>query len=155
MNAGVFYGNVYDLAPVVMAFFAECRCSEFDVEIDLKRVFDELNQLKTGPDSALIVLVNEAGAPCGYMGVLTFTSPIGHERIANEHYWYVKPDCRKLSSLKMLAEAQKWAKGKGCTHFISTASRMASDMHDDVCSLYENLGMKKFETSYIINLKEV
>ena len=91
----------------------------------------------------------------GVMGIVIFKSPIGTEMMATEHFLYVLGRHRGLGSIKLIRYAKKWAKEKGCSHIIFNASKMASDLHDNVCKLYERLGMKHFETVYIQDIREV
>ena len=51
--------------------------------------------------------------------------------------------------MRLFRTAKKWAADNGCQYFMANASNLASDLHDKVCSIYEGIGMKKFETSYI------
>jgi GNAT superfamily N-acetyltransferase len=86
------------------------------------------------------------------LGVRCFVNPLGDELIAEEHFWYIRPRWRGISSIRMLKEAERWAKEKGCACLILSASRMAGNVFDGVCRLYERMGGLEFEKSYIIKL---
>jgi len=88
--------------------------------------------------------------PFGYMGLTIFKNPLGTELFANEHYWYIVPEKRRGSGgVRLMMAAQEWAVSKGCEYLLMTASKLASDLHDNVCRLYEKAGFSHFETTYI------
>lgn len=100
--------------------------------------------------STLFVLFDEQENIVGVLGLFVVKSSIGHELMANEHYWYVLKDHRKgRLAIGLINKAREWAKEKLCTHFLMNASMMISEDHDQVCELYQRIGMKKFETTYI------
>ena len=99
----------------------------------------------------MLILKDESNA-VGILGIQIFKNPLGHELMANEHYWYVMKDYRGLSGIRLLKTGFKWAKDQGCTHFICNASNLASELHDGVCKLYKKMGMKHFETTYIMEV---
>lgn len=110
----------------------------------------DLQRYIENPFIATVLLLVKEDKVVGYMGLAIFKSPLSNQVIANEHYWYVLPEFRKAKlTLKMFDEAKKWAKDKGCSHLLMNASNLASSLHDKICRLYERLGLKKFETSYI------
>jgi len=90
--------------------------------------------------------------PVGFIGVTMFQSPISVDRMATEHLWYVIPVYRGWGGIRLIKVAKAWARSQGCSHFIGNASMLASDLHDQVCELYEAMKMKKFETVYICPL---
>lgn len=141
----IFNGNVELLRPVAESWRYESNPEAFGLTGDIDCFLKDLKKLIDGPNSDLLVMDNLGG----FMGLTIFTSPLGCERIANEHYWYVLPEYRGVSSLRFLRAANRWAKAKGCSHIIMNASCLASDLHDRVCRLYEHFGMKKFETEYM------
>jgi len=106
--------------------------------------------LKAGDQTVFVMIKDEK--PVGLIGVQLLNNPIGMGIMANEHLWYVSKVCRGIGSVRFLKHAMAWAKEKGCSHFMATASMLASDLHDSVCDLYESIGMKKFETTYISRL---
>jgi hypothetical protein len=75
-------------------------------------------------------------------------SPLGLQKIANEHYWFVSE--RHLGhGLTLLREAERFARDQGCSHFILNASIMASGDHEKVERICEILEFKPFEKSFI------
>lgn len=110
----------------------------------------DLDRLANSPTTALLVLVK--GGPVGYIGIEFWPSPLGPERMACEKYWYVIPEARGRDGIRLIRTAMAYAAEAGATHMMFTASRLAGDMHDRVCRLYEAMKMKPFETTYIASL---
>jgi len=111
---------------------------------------EELDKLVSDPDSDVIVLIDSE-----IVGMLALTIqkyPISNEIVASERAWFVKAEKRGVGSIRLIREAEMWAKEKGCTHFLMYASNLASGLHDKVCRLYQRLGMKLFETSFVKEL---
>lgn len=136
-----------NLLPVVESWRRSCR-NDFGFNLDTETFVKDLIRLIEGETSDLFVLEDIFGI-YGFMGLDMFDSPIGQQRVANEHYWYVIPEKRGISALRFMPLAQKWAKEKGCSHLIMNASNLASDLHDKVCKIYGRFGFEKFETSFI------
>jgi len=143
-----FQGDVSVLRPIAVAWSKEANCDAMGLDFDMEAHLKDLQELVDNPDSELFVLEDE-NSPVGYIGITKFKSPLGKQFIANEHYYYVLPEKRGVSSVSLLRAVEQWAKLKGCSHILMNASYLASDLHDKVCRLYESLGMKKFESTYI------
>lgn len=146
MNVTLHTGAVEILRPIAEQWLAEARPESFGLTIDIERHMQDLQQL--ADDGGLLVLRTN-DQPLGYMGMTAFLSPIGPDRIANEHYLYIHPDHRGRGVLLLLEFARAWARANECTHLMFNASRLASELHDGVCRLYERLGMNHFETVYL------
>ena len=142
-----YKGNASGLESIASCWFEECNGETVGVNVSKQIFLESLQELIDGDTDELLVLEDEE--PIGLLGLTTFKSPLGNQIVANEHYWYVVPHRRGLASLRLIKEAEKWARERGCSHLIMSASNLASDLHDSVCSIYERLGMTKFETSYI------
>ena len=128
---------------------AECwekECKDLGFEVSVDRHLQDLQKLIDSNDSDLIVL---GDPPVGYLGIIRFINPLGTEMFANEHYWYIVPDKRGIGAIRLMKAAQEWAVNKGCKYLLMTASKLASDMHDKVCRIYEKTGFEHFETTYI------
>lgn len=147
-----FYGNPRCLQAIIRAWIAESNCQQMDIDLDESVYYGDLEKLIINTDSDLLVLQNDDGI-IGFMGLRVFNSPLGRQKIANEHYWYVLPRYRGMASLRFIKAAQKWAKEKDCSHLMMNASAMASGLHDKVCRVYELFNMKKFETTYLWGVK--
>lgn len=139
--------DILRLAPVFQSWRSTCNNID-GLSLDYHTHIKDLMAMVVEEDSDLYVLEDDTGV-YGYMGLKTFNSPLGNQRIASEHYWYVVPEKRGVSALRFIPLARKWAREKGCSHLIMTASTLAGDLHDKVCKMYERFDMEKFETSYI------
>jgi GNAT superfamily N-acetyltransferase len=138
------------LRPLAEKWLAESNASSFGLKADVEQhLKDMLNNMVYQDGNDLLILQNDKDEVVGYMGLSTFKSPISDQLIANEHNYYVRPESRGAGGLRLLIEARKWAKGQGCSHLIMNASNLASDLHDKVCTLYQKMNMKHFESSYI------
>ena len=133
----------------------ECLADDFGIVIDMEEVEKDFIDTMKGRNSAMLLMTcddYENDSPAGFIGIRMFKNPLGHEMIANEHYWFVGKQYRGRRSIYLLNAAKDWAKINGCKLFMSNASCLASRLHDQVCALYENTGMKKFETTYIMQI---
>jgi len=151
MKAIIYNGDIEALRPVARSWYDDTHRNSFNVDIDIDAHLADLHKLIKSDGSDLLVLIDGISI-VGYMGIETFTSPLSTQKIANEHYWYVLPEKRGIGSMRFIQLAQQWAKEKTCSHLIMNASNLASRAHNKVCQLYERLGMKKFETSYIAEI---
>lgn len=149
MDIKIFNDKVETLRPIVEDWQTDVKDNEFGLLADnVDKYLAELHLIAYGNDSDLLVLYDN-DEPIGYIGLRYFESPLGANRVANEHYFYVRHDKRGTTSMRLLKNAKILAKLRGCSHVIMNASNLASDLHDKVCEFYKKLGMKKFETSYI------
>ena len=131
----------------VAEFWQKESVKDFGMEIDIEEHLDDLQNMIDSDTADLLVL---GDPPVGYMGLTTFKNPLGTELFANEHYWYIIPEKRRgMGTIRLMRAAQEWVISKGCTHILMTASKLASDLHDNVCKLYEKTGFEHFETTYI------
>ena len=140
--------DIPNLLPVAAEWQRTCNGERFGIELDLKKSLSDLAYLIERETADLFLLVNKEDV-VGYLGMTIFDSPIGSQKIAQEHYWFVMGDNKGRGTILLIRAAKEWAREKGCSHIIFNASNLASNMHDKVCRFYEKIGMKKFETSYI------
>jgi len=140
------------LRPVVEAWEKEYHGDQFGIELTVDASLADLLRLANGPMSALLVLVQ--GGPVGYIGIDFWPNPAGPGLMASEKYWYVMPEARGRDSLKLLKSARDYARQAGASKMLFTASRMASNLHDKVCRIYEHMGMRHFETTYCCDLSQ-
>ncbi len=148
MEIKLFNDDIETLRPIAESWRKYAETNEFGITVNVDKHLIELVNMASGPDSDLIVLY-DGEIPVGYLGLQYFDSPLGNQKIANEHYFFVIPEKRGLSSMRLIKSAKFLAKHKGCSHIIFNASNLASDLHKKVCRVYEKMGMKLFETSYI------
>ncbi len=142
--------DVERLFPVIKSWLAECRANEFGIEIEMPAYIETVYRLIEHEDTDLMVMFYEDEI-IGVMGITSSRCPIGAQCIANALYWYTLPEHRG-KGISFVLEARRWARAKGCSHIIFSASKMASEMHDRVCQIYEHLKMRKFETSYMLEI---
>ena len=138
------------LRPIAESWAKDACGSQYGIEITADGHLADLERLSNSPSSALLVLVQ--AAPVGYIGIEFWQNPLGSELVASEKYWYVLPDARGRDSFRLLREAKKCAKQAGASYMFFTASRLAGTEHDRVCRLYEHMGFRAFETTYITSL---
>ena len=148
MEIKLFNDEIESLRPIAESWQENVQDNEFGIITDVNKHLLELGVMAANDNSDLLVLY-DGEIPIGYLGLQYFNSPLGNQRIANEHYFYVIPEKRGISSMRLIKNAKFLAKHKGCSHLILNASNLASDMHNKLCEFYEKTGMKKFETSYI------
>lgn len=148
MDIKLFNDDIETLRPIAESWFEFAKTNGFGLEISVDKHLLELGMMAVRDDADLIVLYDEE-VPIGYIGLQYFDSPLGEQKIANEHYLYVVPEKRGLASMRLIKNAKYLAGHKGCSHIIFNASNLASDLHDKICRVYDKQGMKKFETSYI------
>ena len=142
----IFTGEAEELRHIA-EFWEQESVADFGIEIDIKEHLNDLQDMINSDNKDLLVV---GDPPYGYMGISTFINPLGTELMANEHYWYIIPKRRRgMGAIRLMRAAQEWAITKGCSHLLMTASKLASDLHDNVCKLYEKTGFSHFETTYI------
>lgn len=147
----VFKAKIEDiekLRPVAIEWKDSCNGKEFSLEMNLEVHLSDLAGLIEKADTDLFLLLKEDEV-VGYMGVISFNSPIGSQRIAEEHMWFVSRNNKGRGIMLLIRAVSRWAKEHGCSHIIYNASCLASGMHDRLYEFYEKIGFKKFETSFI------
>lgn len=148
MEIKLFNDDIETLRPIAESWFEFASKNKFGIEVSVDKHLLEIGMMAAKDNADLIVLYDE-DIPVGYIGLIYFISPLGEQKIAEEHYLYVVPEKRGLASMRLIKSAKYLAGHKGCSHIIFNASNLASDLHDKICGFYEKQGMKKFETSYI------
>ena len=91
------------------------------------------------------VLVADDGQPFGMIGVFVFSHPFSAQRIGCESFWWIEPEHRGThSGVRLLKEAERWAKQRGAERMIMVHPAGASR----VGRIYELLGYDKLEEQY-------
>ncbi len=152
MEIKLFNDDIETLRPIAKAWQDEAQANKFGIITDVNKHLFELRSMVDNNNSDLIILYDES-EPVGYIGLRYFDSPTGNQRIAEEHYLYVIPEKRGLTSMRLIKNAKYLAKLKNCSHIIFNASNLASDLHNKLCRVYEKMGFAKFETSFITELE--
>ena len=154
MEIKIFNDDIETLRPIVESWQENVQDNDFGIIADdIDKYLTELGNMVLRPDADLIVLYDEE-TPFGYIGLNYFESPLGNQRMANEHFFFVIPEKRGLSSMRLIKNAKLLAKMKGCSKIIFNASNLASELHDKLCRVYEKMGLKHFESSYIQDLDD-
>jgi hypothetical protein len=112
-------------------------------------ILDDL-KLCLASEGAVLVAEKEE-VIIGLFALFAVDSYLGNQKIAVEKYWYVS-DNTCLAGPRLYLAAVNWAREHGCSHLITSGSKMASDRHDSICQFLESSGAKHFETSYIYEL---
>lgn len=147
MSIGYFTGKTEELRELVKCWRAEQNGDDFGLDLQVDNALVELEVWRQGEDTAIITQVVD-GKIIGFLCIFCTDSLLLNRRIAIEKYWFVMPDYR-MGGVKLLHEARKWAKQNNCTHLAMVASNLASDKYEGVSRMFEKMGMKLFETSYI------
>jgi len=153
MEIQIFNDDIETLRPIVESWQENVQDNDFGIIADdIDKYLNELGYMVLRPDADLIVLY-DGETPVGYIGLRYFSSPLGSQMMAEEHFFFVIPEKRGLASMRLLKNAKYLAKLKGCSHIIFNASNLASELHDKLCRVYEKMGFMKFETSYVTELE--
>ena len=143
MEVKLFNDNIETLRPIVESWQKNVMTNEFGIIADdVNKYLAELHSIAFGQSSDLLVLYDR-DEPVGYFGLRYFSSPLGEQVMANESFYYVLPEKRSISSLKLIKSAKMLAKMKGCSHLILNASNLASDSHEKLCRVYEKMNFQK------------
>lgn len=137
---------------VALQWKATCNGDALGMKIIDSAYLADIASLINDADKDLLLLVEDAGEIVGYMGMNIFINPLGDQKIFNEHYFFILPKYRGISSVRMIKSAKQWAKSKGCTHMLITASSLANSYYERICCFYEKLKFKEFERTYIATL---
>lgn len=143
--------DIEALKDLAFEWKSVCNGKQFRIDLRPETHFRDLAGLIENENSELFLLMKNDHV-IGYMGAICFDSPLGNQKMCQERYWFVSGKNRGRGTLMLLRAVKKWAKEKGCSHRLMTASCLASQMHDKLCRFYERLGFKKFETTYIEEL---
>ena len=147
-----YKGHVSELYKVISAWNNEYKGNDFNIIVDIPIFASSLNDIIVDDDSSLLSLINNEDEIVGIIGMTVFDNPLNGDKVANEHFWYVLEEYRGRGSIMLLRASQKWAKENNCKHIMLNASNLASSLHDKICNIYEKIGMKKIETSYIMEV---
>jgi len=140
--------DVVVLIPLAAAWLREAR-TDFGIDLDIETHLNDMQEYMNSDKADVLALQTDDGKIVGYMGIRSFPNPLGRGFDAYEHLMFVHPDYRGMGAVRLIRAAENWAKYHGCNHLILNASYMASAGCDRVCKLYEKMGYRPFEKSYI------
>lgn len=89
-----------------------------------------------------VVLVAESHRLTGMIGLLICPHHISGERMANEVFWWVDPETRGTSGLRLLRAAEAWAREHGAVRMQMVAPDAS------VGKIYERFGYAPIEIAY-------
>lgn len=117
--------------------------TEYRALLSLKPEFIAMlaEQLITN-DNALALVCEADGRLVGMMGVLAFPHMMSGETIATEVVWWMEPDHRGRDGIRMLRQAEAWAKEQGATILQMIAPNIRIER------FYDLLGYVPVERSY-------
>lgn len=141
------------LHDLVLRWMEEAHQEDFGIDINPVTILEDINGMLTGPETDIFVKIKDDRV-VGFMGIRKFESPHGEEYIASEHLWYVLPEYRGSGFREWIRVAEAWAQVIGCNHLIINASHLSSDSHDRLCGIFNKIGFKHLESSFIMKLKE-
>ncbi len=140
------------LHPLLRHWEKICHGDAFGLEVTVAGVEQDL-QARLDLGNGTLLLAWDGIELVGFFAVSAVKSPLSGQQIAVETFWFALPN-KKMAGPALFRAAQQWAKVHGCTHLIVSASRLASGLHDKVCSFCEKVGMKPFETAFICEVSE-
>jgi GNAT superfamily N-acetyltransferase len=112
-----------------------------DVEPNDVRIIESAQWGLTNPD-AKCWLLEDDGVAVGVLGVLLTTHTFTGQRIGIQWWWWIRPEARNGSGLKLLKSAEEWAKANGAValQLIAPSANLRS--------LCERLGYAPIEMMY-------
>lgn len=150
MRISYWTDNAEVLRPILEDWHKEQNGQVFGLSVNVEDVICDLKCLINAERSDVIV-AKDGDLPVGFLAIFKTPSFLGPQMMAIEKYWYVSPSSRTAGIL-LFNEGKKWTKEHGCSHFITSASNLASDKYEKICRFYRSRKMRLFETSFIIEV---
>ena len=141
--------DIMELKSLAEEWAKESRAGEFGLDVDLNIVKSDMESWLEGQGAVLVA--REGDEILAMFALFAVPSYLGNQKIALEKYWYARKGCHFVGP-QLYTEAVKWARENGCSHLITSGSKMASGSHDSICRFLENTGARHFETSYIYEI---
>lgn len=105
------------------------------------------NMVHSGGSDVLVLMLGDQAV--GFMGILLRSNHVGSGLIAQECLYFVSPQHRH-SARRLVTAAEKWAKSRGASHLVLTASALANpEGSGRVARYYQALGFAPYETTWI------
>jgi GNAT superfamily N-acetyltransferase len=142
-------GDIQEFRPLLELWGSLAKTAGFKLGMDAESVLFDLAQMVRSDCSDILTLRSDKDALLGFIGVTTLPSPLDRKPVCNEHFFYVIPAHRGPGGVKLIRAAETWAKERGCSAILLTASKLASARHDRVERLYTRLQYKPFESVFI------
>jgi GNAT superfamily N-acetyltransferase len=93
----------------------------------------------------LAIVLEADGAAQGVLMAVAADHPFGPVKLARETVWWIEPDYRGLSAVRMLNVYEQWAAKEGCR--FSGMAGMGE--FPDVAALYRRRGYQVAETHFL------
>ena len=107
-----------------------------------------VEQILTREDAGLW-LADNGGDVCGMLAAALYVQPFSGESIGAEIVWWMNPDARGgRTAIRLLREAERWAKDRGATTFQMMAPVGKTGTILELGRLYEALHYEPIETHY-------
>ncbi len=139
--------DIETLRPLLQEWKLLANGSEFNFPLDVDITMQTARSMVTGTSSELLVAVDSDGMVWGFIGAIFKNSHVGPGLIANECLFFVSLK-KKGCGISLLRAFRRLAKGRGCSHMILNASRLAAD-NDKSGRIFTAFGLKPVETAYI------
>ena len=99
--------------------------------------------LSSGDDAVIFVSEGKNGLD-GMIGMVVHEHFVSGERVAGEIFWYVAPTARGSIGIRLLKEAERWAKSRQAV----TLQVVAPAGAERVAGVYKALGFSAVETMW-------
>ena len=136
--------------PLLEQWLAICHGDRFGIAISVAGVEKDL-QARLDFGDGVLLLGYDGLELVGFFAVFSTKSSLSEQQVAVETFWFAVPN-KRMAGYILFNAAKRWAKQKGCTHLLVSASRLASDLHDKVAQFCEKAGMRAFETTYVMEI---
>lgn len=146
-----YWTDAERLMPLLEKWYLEQKTAVFGIDMDIEVFVADMNKWLTNLGGVILAALDGADL-VGFMVVITVPSEFGNQTWGFEKGWYVLPKT-KAAALLLYRRAEQWCADRGCSHFIMSASNAASKLHDKVCKFYRRMGMTKFQTEFIKEIK--
>lgn len=92
--------------------------------------------------NGVVLIATIDDAIVGMLGLATYTHPVSGERMTAEIFWWVDPEYRGWTGIRLLKRAEEWAREAetACLQMVAPTA--------DIERLYERLGYARTEVSY-------
>ena len=140
--------DVPDLVKMGASFHASSPYATL-TGLDLNAIEATAVMLVNRPDADVLVATTSVSSEhtldprtVGMLGLFLHHHPISGARVASELFWWVEPEYRGLTGLKLLHRAERWATERGAQVLQMIAPS------PEVERLYDRSGFTRVEVSY-------
>ena len=111
------------------------------IKVSPEKIASTVGKLLETDDAAIFVSGNGHGVN-GMIIILLYEHPWSGEKIASEMVWWVEPEARGGTGIKLLRTAEKWAMESGATQMQMIAPNVG------VGDIYARMGYAPVEMSF-------